>query len=406
MVLLQNDISEVPAPYWDDEDGADADDTAPEADQPWYGNIVILDDNLTFVENAFIWVVAGFIVYAGQPGAAIAFVPVARNFVVTVKTDPLGGIIRFLRDGAEIGRTDTYSPVEGVKDVPVVFDTPAPAMGLRAFDVDDPPPVLWIELTDEANPAVVGDARMTLVRRRLSEADFSPISLRYNPDTDGIEYTPDGGVTWLPDPSDDPRHSAKFAKPLQTGGDVRCNSSASMVKWIRDFITYEAGLLSTGAQVVALSNTALSFFDILAPWAILVQGLIDVAGALFGIGTPENFSGAVATYSAGAWHSALSGSTAALWISKTFESSIVFTDAALTDYTPDDLGASIFINGDGSAFSGTVVWSGGSLVPDVLPADILRIDVYLVQAFNPAARTLTEMQYSGSGDSPFGEDNC
>jgi len=49
---------EMPAPWWDDDSADDSDDEAPRDMQPWYGDIVILDDNLTFVENAFIWVVA------------------------------------------------------------------------------------------------------------------------------------------------------------------------------------------------------------------------------------------------------------------------------------------------------------------------------------------------------------
>lgn len=125
---------------------------------------------------------------------------------------------------------------------------------------------------------------MKIVRGRLSADDFSPPDLRYNAGTDTVQYTPDGGTTWVDDPSDDPRVGAKFAKPTKTGSDIRCRSAASMVKWLRDFVEYEAGILNTGAQIVELSNAAFSFFDILAPWAILVQGLINLAGTLFGIG--------------------------------------------------------------------------------------------------------------------------
>ncbi len=125
---------------------------------------------------------------------------------------------------------------------------------------------------------------MEIIRGRLSTKDFSPQSLRYNSDCDCVQYTPDGGATWVDDPSDDPRTSPKFLKPLKTGSDIRCRSAASMVKWLRDFIEYEAGILTAGAEVVAVSNAAFALFDIIAPWAVLVQLLIDVAGTLFGIG--------------------------------------------------------------------------------------------------------------------------
>lgn len=125
---------------------------------------------------------------------------------------------------------------------------------------------------------------MEIIRGRLSAQDFSNPALRYNAETNMIEYSPDGGVTWNPDPSDDPRHSVKFAKPLQTTGDIRCNSSASMVKWIKDFIDYETNLMVAGAEITGLANAVLMFFDLFAPWAILVNALIDLASTIFSIG--------------------------------------------------------------------------------------------------------------------------
>lgn len=125
---------------------------------------------------------------------------------------------------------------------------------------------------------------MEIIRGRLSSQDFSNPAIRYNPDTNIVEYTPDGGMTWNPDPADDPRHSPKFAKPLKTGSDVRCNSAASMVEWISNFIEYETSVMQAGATVTTVANAALTLFDIIAPWAILIQALIELAGVIFGIG--------------------------------------------------------------------------------------------------------------------------
>lgn len=343
---------------------------------------------------------------------------------------------------------------------------------------------------------------MQIIRGRLSAADFSPSNLRYNPDTDTVQYTPDGGTTWVDDPADDPRHGAKFAKPLKTSGDVRCDSSASMVKWIRDFITYEAGILTTGAQVVGLANTAFTFFTVLAPWAILVKGIIALAGDLFGVGAialnssftdetydamlccfycnihadgtvtagdleaiqaqvntdlgtiaafvtnailsaqgemglqnagtlydvagdcsgclcgwcyefddahrlgdwiAETFAGGVATYD-GCWQG-YPGSTNAIWISWTFDTPVQITTGTLVDWSPDTLNGSIFANGDGGAFTGTNVWANGGGV-NPWPDTTSRIDIFLVQAFDPAARELCSARFEGIDENPFGDDNC
>jgi len=267
----------MPAPWWDDESADDSDDEAPTDMQPWYGGIVILDDNLTFVENAFIWAVAGFIAYSGAIGAALSFVPIARRFVVTVKSNPLGGIVRFFADAVQIGEVDTYSPTDMATEV--YLEMPEPAMGLLVEDA----PTFWAVLADE-NPHDLESVSISIVRSRLAENDFSPTALRYNEETDAIEYSPDNGETWNPSPGDDPRTSIKFLKPLKTGTDVQCRSAASMVKWLRDFIDYETGVISTGAEVTAIANIALSFFDIIAPYAILIQAIIGVAGSLFGAG--------------------------------------------------------------------------------------------------------------------------
>lgn len=129
-------------------------------------------------------------------------------------------------------------------------------------------------------------------------------------------------------------------------------------------------------------------------------------GAQLDTWTAETFSGTNATYSGGAWHSANAGGTEALWISKSLGSPTTLTDAAITADDGTGLNRSIFINGDGSAFSGTLVWNNGALLGGTLPASTSRIDVYMIQAFNGTPRTLSAMQYAGEGANPVGFDNC
>lgn len=272
-------VGDVPAPFWDEDSGDDSDDIAPVDEQPWYGQIVIIDDNLTFVENAFIYVVAGFIAYAGLPTAAISFVPIARKFVVTMKSNPLGGIVRFLADATEIGRVDTYSAADGVVEAPIVM--PPPTMGFVAEDVTYP--TLWVELLED-NPHSLESVSMTLIRSRLSESDFSPPNLRYNPDTDTVQFTPDGGTTWYDAPGADPRHSDVFRLPALAGEDARCNAAANMVKWMKDFLDSVTELLETGAILFAIVNKALELMALVFDPSVLLLAITEVCETIFGIG--------------------------------------------------------------------------------------------------------------------------
>lgn len=126
---------------------------------------------------------------------------------------------------------------------------------------------------------------MQIIRGRLNSADVINPTLRYNEDTDTVQYTPDGGATWVDDPGDDPRHGAKFAKPLKTTGDVRCDSSASMVAWVRNFIEYETSILTLGAGVTAVGNALLTLLTPIAPYALLFKVIFGVADTLFSFGS-------------------------------------------------------------------------------------------------------------------------
>lgn len=266
----------VEAPYWDTYDNAD--DQEPEGEtEGWYGELVpaasfraesLLDDELTWRENIAIWATAGFIAYSGQIGAAIAFIPFARRFVLKFRGNPLGAIAEIFLDGARLATLDTASAEDRIKAIDIILPD------------DEDEHEIWVAVGEDSPEG----STLQVVRKELDEAEVYPNSLRYNPDTDTVQYTPDGGETWIDDPDDDPRTGAKFVKPLKTGSDIRCRSAASMVKWLRNFIEYEAGVLETGATVIAVANSALALFDIIAPFAILATIIIDIAGTLFGIG--------------------------------------------------------------------------------------------------------------------------
>lgn len=115
---------------------------------------------------------------------------------------------------------------------------------------------------------------------------------------------------------------------------------------------------------------------------------------------------ALATYSSGAWHSAASGDTQWIRIRWDFASAITLTDAAVLGYTPTGRNRQIYVNGTTTEFTGTLIWSNGSTVGTPYPISVTRIDVYLGTAHNGSAGTITEMQFSGTGDNEIGDSNC
>lgn len=105
----------VPTPFWDD--SSDLDDQETPEEQEWYG---IFDG--TFQETVENFVIAGFIAYSGQIGAAITFLTLAPRFRLAWKTGDLGGIIRVIIDGTDAGTVDTFAAVEGVIEQDFVGD--------------------------------------------------------------------------------------------------------------------------------------------------------------------------------------------------------------------------------------------------------------------------------------------
>jgi len=100
--------TDIPAPFWDDAE--DVDDGLPFEDQIWYGEVADPEApaaELTLIDNAGIWLITGFIAYAGQIGAAVFFNTIAPRFVLAWKRGDVGEIIRVVIDSADYGRVDT-----------------------------------------------------------------------------------------------------------------------------------------------------------------------------------------------------------------------------------------------------------------------------------------------------------
>jgi len=116
--LLQNpvDVGEknFPAPYWDDE--TDVDDEMPADEQEWYGMVTNPSapaDELTFVENAVIWILSGFIALVLVPAlpagvaAGLAFRTLATRFTLAFNRGDIREQFRVIIDAQDYGTVDT-----------------------------------------------------------------------------------------------------------------------------------------------------------------------------------------------------------------------------------------------------------------------------------------------------------
>lgn len=115
--LLQEPVDiteEVPAPYWDSDE--DVDDEEPAETQEWYGmvtNPTAPADELTFVENAVIWIFTGFIALVLAPAlpagvaAGLAFRTLATRFTLAFRRGDVIEQIRIIIDAKDYGTVNT-----------------------------------------------------------------------------------------------------------------------------------------------------------------------------------------------------------------------------------------------------------------------------------------------------------
>ena len=120
-----------PTPYWDTE--TDVDDEAPTDTQDWYGEVTdpeVPAGELTFVENAVIWLFTGFVAIAATPAAALFFHTIAPRFVLAFNRGDVGEVWRVVVDAADYTEVDTGSLSAG-DIVEIVVD------GLDDLDAHD-----------------------------------------------------------------------------------------------------------------------------------------------------------------------------------------------------------------------------------------------------------------------------
>lgn len=135
--LLQEPVDindEIPAPYWDSE--TDVDDSLPADEQDWYGyveNAVAPADEMTFVQNAVIWILTGFVALVLSPtlpvgaAAAVTFRTLATRFTLAFNRGDVAEQFRVIVDAQDYGTVDTTDlsvgdivemNVDGLEDLP------------------------------------------------------------------------------------------------------------------------------------------------------------------------------------------------------------------------------------------------------------------------------------------------
>lgn len=266
----------VPAPYWDESSGDDADDDAPADDQTWFGELLQPPTGLEWHQQVGYWAITAFVAIAATPAAAISFTVLAKKMVLAFQKHDAGGVARVFVDATEVGSMDTYSASDAVGEMTVVI--PDVPMGFMPLDVETH--TLWVALDFDATEG----QSIRVIRKRLSESEVQNPDIEYDPDTNTVKRTYDGGVTFVDYPQGDPRSSTSFLLPARTGTDIRCDAAANAVKWLKDFIDQVAGLLTEGAAFLTIVNAILYLFDLLADFAVLLQLLSDLAETLLGIG--------------------------------------------------------------------------------------------------------------------------
>lgn len=112
---------EIQTPFWDDV--TDTDDEYPSETQPWYGYVTEPTDpadELTFVEQAGIWVFTGMLAVSGAVGAAILFNTLAPRFTLAMRGDDFIEVLRVIFDGEEQARVTTSGDPDTLYEIPVV----------------------------------------------------------------------------------------------------------------------------------------------------------------------------------------------------------------------------------------------------------------------------------------------
>jgi len=145
-------------------------------------------------------------------------------------------------------------------------------------------PVLRIEVVS---------GEIQIIRKELDPAELYPINQRFEDDT--MQYTPDGGTTWIDAPELDPRNQTSIAP--RPGSDVPCQSAGSVVEYIKRFINMVVPLILASATLVQGASSIVGFLGIISGaysvlWS-LITGVFATLTSFGGATIRDSFDDAV-----------------------------------------------------------------------------------------------------------------
>jgi len=113
-----------------------------------------------------------------------------------------------------------------------------------------------------------------LIRKKLTADEFSNPNLRYDDGCDCFQFTPDGGTTWIDQPSADPRSSTAYLLPPLTGTDTQCRAAEGMKELIRLFVDARLETISD----IGLAGAILGVVGFLPGFNLLYLLILAFAG--------------------------------------------------------------------------------------------------------------------------------
>ncbi len=123
---------------------------------------------------------------------------------------------------------------------------------------------------------------MEIVRLKLTPDDVSPPNKRWVEDGDKVQFSPDGGTTWVDDPNGDPRTAPIFRVPARTGGDPRCDAAEGMIQRFQSLVN----AFIDSVSILNFVSSAIALVAIFFGAAgIFTSKLFLIAESLLTIGT-------------------------------------------------------------------------------------------------------------------------
>lgn len=245
------------APFWDSANGDNASDDEPVISQPWYDT---LGD----------WIITAFVAVAFTPGAAVTYITTVPKLRFYFRTRNYGAILQVLADGVPVANIDTYSAADG----------------LVSLDVVNPGTTFRIEHTGTHNAAatpLIAGYGIEIVRKRLWAAEISPDDLRVNLANGNIESTSDGGATWTPAPTRDPRKIITALPP--SGASAQCDAAYRIVLTLTALELYCENLAQEVETVATVANLVAVLLEPFLPeLGVLLELFYQVLAAVAGVG--------------------------------------------------------------------------------------------------------------------------